>query len=64
MFGDKYEIQSRIITKSYGLGSRGIRVQFPAEARQFSLLQRFQTGCAPQPTSYSMATEGGKAAGT
>jgi hypothetical protein len=52
---------------SYGLDDRIIGVRFPAEAGNFSLAHRFQTGSGSHPASYPMGTRGsfpgGKAAG-
>jgi hypothetical protein len=51
----------------YGLDDRGSRVRFSAEAGNFSLHQRVQTGAGDQPASYPMGTicpfPGGKAVG-
>jgi hypothetical protein len=55
------------IALGYGLHDRGYRVRFPAEAGNFSLHNRVQTGSGAQPTPYPMVTRGsfpgGKAVG-
>jgi len=55
------------IVIGYELDDRGLGVLFPARARNYSLLQRFQIGSGAHPTSYPMGTgvsfPEGKAAG-
>jgi hypothetical protein len=56
------------IALGYGLDVRGSRVQFPAEAGNFSFHNRVQNGSEAHPASYSVGTRGsfprGKAAET
>jgi hypothetical protein len=65
--GSKSRDSSVGIALGYGLDDRGSRVRFPAEAGNFSLHHRIQTGCGAHPASYPMSTRGpfpgGKAAG-
>jgi hypothetical protein len=42
----------------YGLEDRSSRVQFPAEAGNFSLHHRVQNGSGAHPASYSVGTRG------
>jgi hypothetical protein len=55
------------IVLGYRLDYRGCRVRFPAEAGNFSLHHRVQTGSGAHPASYVMGIRGsfyeGKAAG-
>jgi hypothetical protein len=55
------------IATRLGMKGRGVRVRFPAGARDFSLLHRVQTGSESQKASYAMGTATsfleGKAAG-
>jgi hypothetical protein len=41
----------------YGLENRGILVRFPAEEKQFFLLQSVQIGSGNYPSFYSMGSE-------
>jgi hypothetical protein len=54
------------IALGYGMDDRGSRVRFRAEAGNFSLHHRVQTGSGAHPPSYPMGTKGsfpgGKAA--
>jgi hypothetical protein len=47
-----------IVTRLYGLDSRGVGVRLPAGARNFSLFHRNETGSGAQPASYLIGTSG------
>jgi hypothetical protein len=40
----------------YGVDGRGVGVQFPVEASDFSLHHNVQIGCGAHPASYTMGT--------
>jgi hypothetical protein len=56
-FSNKMPIYSSVgIALGYGVDDWGSKVRFPAEAGNFSLRHRVQTGSGLHPASYSMGT--------
>jgi hypothetical protein len=56
LFRPCYGHDFSFITLGYGLDDRGLRVQVPAGAGNFSFLHRFQTGSGAHSASYPMGT--------
>jgi hypothetical protein len=61
-------ISQSVYRLGYGLDDLGVRVRFPAEAVDFSVLHKVQTGSGAHLFSYTKGTGGclpeGKATGT
>jgi hypothetical protein len=51
-----YGIAQSVYGLGYCLESQGIGIRFPAEATDFSLPHRYQTGSGAHPASFAMST--------